>query len=311
MKNPNPDMLVYIAIADACAMAIEYVKSPELHSIREKCLEFTRYIPHPRHGSGKGRYTDDTEMSIANAKVLTSCAPPFTKLMFADAYVEEFIHGGRRKGYSRKFQSLLEEVSSGPELLSKLIPESAKNGAAMRSAPLGALNNIKDVLSTAKLQATVTHDTPEGIFSSRAVALMSHFALYEDQSLNRISDYCLDLLEKSELERFGYIFREKWYGTPVVRTGNISVGITTVHAVVDAITSPENSLMKILKKILHWGGDADSVAAIAWGIASARYQDEELPIFMRRDLELGNPSTGVKRLETIGTNLMGKYNLHP
>ncbi len=56
--------------------------------------------------------------------------------------------------------------------------------------------------------------------------------------------------------------------------------------------------MGIMRQTIEWGGDTDSVAAIAWGIASARYPDEKLPEFFDRDLE--NGTYGRDYLSTLG-----------
>jgi hypothetical protein len=135
---------------------------------------------------------------------------------------------------------------------------------------------------------------------------MSHFALYENAPLQYIRDYCLEYLPPGGLIQFGYIFQKPWPGDRVRETDELSVAIATVHAVVDLVAD-ETSLMAILAKTLQWGGDTDSVAAIAWGIASARYQNEVLPEFLLRDLEANHPSTAPPYLHSIGLQLMEKY----
>ena len=177
--------------------------------------------------------------------------------MFANEYVREFQRGGRRKGYSRGFQTILERVHTGAELLKELKPDSNKNGAAMRSVPFGVLPTVERVLEVATLQARITHDTPEGRFSARAVALMSHAVLYEDMVfLPDLGEYCKQHLPPEDVRRFGYVFSERWPETPVRSYTGASVAITTVHAVVDVLAR-ENSLMGILKRIIKWGGDTD------------------------------------------------------
>lgn len=307
MRFANPNLLTYIGMADACAVAAEYLRPEEIPPVLEECLRFENYIPHPRYELGKGRYTDDTEMSVANARVLIRNDPQFSPLMFADEYVREFERGGRRKGYAAGFQNFLEkEASSGETFLKRICPASCKNGAAMRSAPIGVLPDVKTVLSAAETQAKITHDTPDGIFSARAVALMAHYALYESGPLGELPEYCLANLPDEDRERFGFVFTTRWPGTPVTKTGPCSVAVTTVNAVLDLVAY-QPSLMAILRQTLLWGGDTDSVAAIAWGIASSRYQDETLPAFMRRDLEADHPETNARYLENIGMVLMEKY----
>ncbi len=78
----------------------------------------------------------------------------------------------------------------------------------------------------------------------------------------------------------------------------------TAHAVHTLLTT-NNSLMDIMRQVIEWGGDTDSVAAIAWGIASARHQDEVLPDFFEHDLEIGRPY-GKIYLEEMGTRLMAR-----
>ena len=191
MRYSNPNMLVYIAMADAYAAAVEFIKLPKRNALRDEALTFQRYLAHPTYGLRPGTYTDDTEMSAANAQVLVHQNEPFTALMFAEEYVSEFERGGRRDGYSRWFQATLERVRTGKELIAVLRPAtSTNNGAAMRAVPFGVLPTVRRVLEVATLQAGITHDSPEGRFSARAVALMSHAALYEDVPLLGLGDYC-------------------------------------------------------------------------------------------------------------------------
>ena len=306
MKNPNPDILLYIAIADAYAAAAEYVRGPGADQAIRDCLAFKGYVGHPTHdGIVPGRYTDDAEMSIANAKVLLMPGRP-TALSFANAYVDEFIFGGRRVGYAGRFHDFLLGATDGADFLRRIQSRSDKNGAAMRSAVLGVLPSVAEVLDIASLQARITHDTPEGIFSSQAVALMSHYALYEDGPLRNIGAYCLAHLPPEYAHRFGYVFSHRWTRGSVRSYDDASVAITTVHAVADLVMH-QSSLMGMLAQTIRWGGDTDSVAAIAWGIASARYRDERLPVFMTTSLEPGSPRTGVPYLCGIGTVLMHRY----
>ena len=305
MRFRNDKLLMYIGMADAYGMATEYIKFPRDNDVRAQSLRLLGYVKHPTHQDHPGLYTDDTEMSAANAHVLIESDAPYTKLQFANAYYAEFVRGGKRKGYSRNFQALLEEVSSGPELLERLRPDSDKNGAAMRSMPLGVIPDVAQLLDVATLQATITHNTPVGRFSARAVALMSHYALYEEGPLSEIGLYCERHLPAEDRE-FLKIFSRPWPGSQVVAGPNGPIGLTSVWSVAHLV-SHERSLKNMLLKAIRWGGDVDSTAAIAWGIASARYQEEALPDFFTRDLERGDPRTGAGYLVELGTHLMNKY----
>lgn len=299
MKNPNPNMLLRIAQADAYCAATEYLKFPRDNAIRDEALRFEKYGRHPTHTLGVGQYTDDTQMSIAVTEVLLS-GRPFIREKFADAFVRCFKRD-ERKGYSRNFQNFLENVNSGDEFLTKINPSSDKNGAAMRAVPIGVLPNVDEVLQVAELQAKLTHDTSDGILSAQAVALMSYYALYNDDSFVGIQDY-LD----SELPKFIDVAnRIEWKpGRPV--TGP-RVGMKTAMAIADLLagTSNKKNLLCILEKIIKWGGDTDSVAAIAWGIASTR-MTEKIPDFLETDLE-PNGKFGTSYLKELGLKLMTTY----
>ncbi|HBK34502.1 MAG: ADP-ribosylation/Crystallin J1 [Candidatus Uhrbacteria bacterium GW2011_GWE2_40_58] len=306
MKYPHPRMLVYIAMADAYALAVEYVDPKAFPDLFHQASLFQEYLSHPVLHQEPGIYSDDTEMSVANAQVLIEYQAPFTPLMFANAYVRQFRLGGQRKGYARHFQAFLEKTQSGQEFLNMINSHSDKNGAAMRSVPLGVLPSVKSVLNASAMQVLLTHATPAGIFSAQCVALMSHFALYEDASFSRLHEYLMAHLP--EQEKWIQKMQEPWSGPVINRKdhGGEGVGINTVHAVYHLLVRG-HSLMDIMKTLILFGGDTDSVAAIAWGIASVRMKQERLPSFLETYLEPGNPGVGKDYLQLIGTKLMAKY----
>lgn len=303
--NFNTDMLLFICMGDAYALSAEYLKPNEYLDHIESIKKFTQYHQHPKHLQIPGVYSDDGEQSCAIANVLINHDYPFTKQQFANSFVEEFIRGGKRQGYSRAFQAIINECETGDDLLAKIIPSSEKNGACMRAVPLGVISNINDMLDTAILQASVTHNTPKAILSAKVVALMSHFSLYSNDSFSRMGEFCIEFLESEERDNYSYIFKTPWQGR-VIGTDVLPVSITTVHAVHYLLTN-YNSLIDIMSAIIDFGGDTDSVAAIAWGVASARYKYENIPLFMRSDLEAGNFNTGETHLMSLGSKLMLKY----
>lgn len=289
MRHPNPDMLLYVAMGDAYAAATEYIKLPEHEDLRARALRFERYLAHPSHGLRPGQYTDDTQMSIAVAEVLLGS--DLTREAFAAAFVRAF-HRDRRPGYARGFQSFLERTTSGAEFLANIRPDSDKNGAAMRAVPIGVLPTPERVREVAQTQARITHDTEGGVLSAAMVALMSHYALYEDGPLLGLPAYISHHLGLSENDLY-------WDGDPVTGPG---VGMATAVAVLTLLCE-QRSLLDILRTAIEWGGDTDSVASIAWGIASARMR-EPLPPFFVGGLEPGSPF-GVPYLRRLGAELAG------
>lgn len=292
MLNPNPLMMLRIAQGDAYCAATEYIKFPRDKRVYEEALKFKKYLRHPTHLTLRpGTYTDDTQMSIAVAEVLLNGNHVNTQ-DYANAFVECFKRD-EREGYARGFQKFLESVSSGEEFLEKIRPDSDKNGAAMRSVPIGILEDIDDVWDVAEVQAKVTHNTLGGMLSSIAVALMAHYAMYVEDPLEE--KYIMPWLKSIIPE-----FTDQYKGNPG-RVKGLGVGLKTANAVLYLITSQKN-LLGILKETIINGGDTDSVAAIAMGIASARMDGKELPSFLEDNLE--NGKYGRDYLKKLGQQLM-------
>lgn len=301
MKNPNPNMLLRIAQADAYCTATEYIDPVKYKDIYDEAKQFKGFIKHPKYTMGAGRYTDDTQMSIAVAEQLLS-GDEISKLSFADHFMRAFLRD-KRDAYSRGFQKLLEECSNGQELLGKITPTSTRNGAAMRSIPLGVISDVSVLLDVARLQASVTHDTLDGIISSQSIAFLSWWALHTDASFDIA---CKKLV--GACPKFRQIYEEPWQGRvkDMRRDGGFDVGLNTVWAVT-TLLKEQKTLMGILDQVIDWGGDTDSVAAIAWGIASTRMRDQ-VPEFMELDLE-AESRYGVQFLKELGSRLMEKYDI--
>lgn len=295
MKYANPDMLVRIAQGDAYGMSCEYVKMPEHSATYEKAHQFLRYVGHPVLLHRPGWYTDDTQMSVAVAECLIE--RDLTEASFADHFVHCFKRDWR-DGYARHFQAFLESVSDGADFRRRIKPDSDKNGACMRAVPIGVLADPKEVIEVASRQAALTHNTPGGVFSAVAVALMSHFALHVDEPMSSLPEW-LRRQTPNQLPR--------WDGSRVKDPGTggtyDGVGMATARAVM-TLVSERHSLIDIARTALVWGGDTDSVLAVAWGIASARMRGP-LPEFFERDLE--NGQYGRDFLRQLGTRLMEEY----
>lgn len=330
IAHPCPELLLRVACFDAYAAAFEFVvrtdQSPkEQAEAREMVRSFGGMHPafgyqqNPRHLEAKAScYTDDTERAIGNARALLEYSPHLTRSTFAAIYVDEFNRSGRRKGYARGFQVLLESVKTGGELLAKIRSRSCKNGAMMGAGVLGVLPTIEEVLEAAAIQASVTHNTRCGIFTARVAALATHFALYRCDPLDGLRAF---LLEHGEVlwaqhdneEDCGHtpFFRtsltEPWVSKIVSHSETYPLGLATVQATLTRVSRMEG-LTEAMSRCLEMGGDTDSVAAVLASILAPRCRAEKLPDFLERDLEFCDPWTGTPpRLLQLGGALMRKY----
>jgi ADP-ribosylglycohydrolase len=240
-------MLVELAIGDAYGAGFEYVRASTVRAHND----LSGYHAHPRHGIAPGSYTDDTQMSIAIAEALVDGAD-WTPLTLANRFVEAFKRDPR-EGYASGFHAFLESVDNGEQFLAQIRPDSAKSGAAMRAGPLGVLPDLDDVLDRARVQAAITHDTPEGIAAACAAALMTHYFLYRHGPRSDLGDFLAAHV-------FGN-WASPWYG-PVGAPGWMSVR-AAVTAVRDA-----KSMSDLLRRCVALTGDVDTVATIALAAGS-------------------------------------------
>lgn len=258
-------MLLEGAIGDAYGAGFEFAE----RAIIEQENDLTHYRPHPLFSNVFKKYTDDTQMSIAIIELLLENRA-WTTQNLADKFVTVFKRDVRQ-GYARRFYQLMNEVQSGKELLKRIITKSERNGAAMRAYPIGILDNETEILEKTAIQASVTHQTDRAIISAQAIALTSHFFIYNKGNKSNLLEYLADCQKKE--------WKGNWQGK--VRID----GIETVEAVLTVLLE-EKSLTSILKKSIDFGGDVDTVASLGLAIASqSKAYQQNLPQWLFDDLE--------------------------
>lgn len=135
------------------------------------------------------------------------------------------------------------------------------NGAAMRVSPVGwAFGTLGETLEAAAASAAVTHDHPEGIRGAQATAAAVFLArTTRDKATIRDairSRFGYDLDRSVDTIRPDYEFDETCQGTVP----------EAIIAFLDA-----SDFEDTLRNAISLGGDADTLAAIAGGIAHAYY----------------------------------------
>jgi len=279
-------MLTEIAIADAYGAGFEFCSEDKI--ILQNNLDL--YSKHELYDI-LGKYTDDTQMSIAIAEFILS-GQEWNKENIASKFIECFKRDVRL-GYSEGFFNLLSKVESSKELLELIIPTSERNGAAMRSVPIGFLKNKEDVIALAKLQAQVTHDSLIGIQSSCAVALAAHFGTHQKGSIRDLESF----LESEQYGNWDYNWKDR-------------VSLNAYDTVSAALTCllKHSSLSELLKSCINLGGDTDSVAAIAIGLATCFIEyKKDLPIQLYNNLN--EDKYGIPFLLDLESKFLKKCNL--
>lgn len=278
-------MLCEIAIADAYGAGFEFAES----DIIAKYNNLNGYVPHQLYGM-LGNYTDDTQMSLALAELLVADSE-WTAQNIADKFVKCFKRDPRQ-GYSKGFYALLQQVENGKQLLAAIRSNSTRNGAAMRSVPLGILADKQQLLAYAKQQAIITHNTPTGIASSSAVALAAHFGLYQLGELDQLPAFL-------NSEGFGD-WEYNWQNPVTVEAHD------TVSAALSCVLRQDN-LADLLHNCIELSGDTDSVAAIAVGIASC-FGDYTKNLPDELHTSLNEKKYGLHYLIELDNKLLAKVN---
>ena len=193
------------------------------------------------------RFTDDTVLTVAIAEAILSQRP----------YLESVRKIGRRHpnaGYGGMFINWLFSPDPRPY-------NSWGNGAAMRVSPVGfAFASEDEVLRQAEATASITHNHPESIKGAQATALAIFLARTErDQGRLKsrlMASFAYDLDRNLDEIRPTYSFDVSCQGTVPEAIIAVLGSISYEDAVRDAVSL---------------GGDSDTLACIAGGIAEALY----------------------------------------
>jgi ADP-ribosylglycohydrolase len=197
--------------------------------------------------SAGSRFTDDTVMTVATADALINERP------FREAY-QDWFHRYPNVGYGARFYQWAKARETEPY-------GSFGNGSAMRVSPVGFYcRSLDDVLKKAAQTAAVSHSHPEGIKGAQAVAAVIFLARAGAQ--------------KDEIK----VYVEKTFAYDVSMTlesviPKYTFGITCQGSVPYAILAflESSGFEDALRLAVSFGGDSDTIACMAGGMAEAFY----------------------------------------
>lgn len=193
------------------------------------------------------RFTDDTVCTIALADVLLHGGDYAEKL-------QEYCRRYPDAGYGGHFRQWIHSYPPEPY-------GSFGNGSAMRVVPIGlAFSLEKDVLDWAERSAVVTHNHPEGIKGAQATALAVFMAANNADKMT---------IKKEIASRFKYDLDRR---LDDIRPG-YKFDVTCQGSVPESILAflESESYEDSVRLAISLGGDADTQACIAGGIAQAFY----------------------------------------
>ena len=210
----------------------------EFHSTKR--MDFKLFTDH-------SRFTDDTVCSIAIADALINGNDFVGKLKYWCRKYPKVSYGGHFNWWFRQ---------DAPQPYN-----SWGNGSAMRVSAVGAFAKSTDeTLVLAEQSAVVSHNHPEGIKGAQATALAINLAL----------EGCAKGEIKAQIEtRFGYDLSRKYVDIQPRYSFDVSCQGSVPEAIIAFLESTDYE--SAIRMAVAYGGDADTQAAIAGGIAAAYY----------------------------------------
>ncbi|MCH7794555.1 MAG: ADP-ribosylglycohydrolase family protein [Proteobacteria bacterium] len=193
------------------------------------------------------RFTDDTVLSVAVADCLLNQGD------FAQT-LRAYTRAHPRRGYGAMFRRWA---------LSDDLPAygSWGNGSAMRVGPVGfAARHEDEALALAARSSAVSHDHPDAVAGAQAVALAIYLAR---QGRDRAA------IRAGIAARFGYDLTESVAQIRARYTFDVSAAGTVPPALICALEAED--FEDALRNAVSIGGDTDTVACIAGGLAEALF----------------------------------------
>jgi ADP-ribosylglycohydrolase len=194
------------------------------------------------------RFTDDSVLTVAVAHAILEGAGYGDSIRF---FAKRYPHAG----YGGTFRRWMWLPDPKPY-------NSFGNGAAMRVSPVGfAFDSVKTVLEEAGRSAEVSHNHPEGIKGAQAAALAIFLARQGEDR---------EAIRREIARRFGYDLDRSLdmirpdYGFDISCQGSVPESIIAFLE--------SDSYEDAIKNAISLGGDADTMACIAGGIAQAYYR---------------------------------------
>ncbi|MBD3922941.1 ADP-ribosylglycohydrolase family protein [Paenibacillus sp. PR3] len=220
------------------------------------------------------RFTDDTVLTVAVADAVLSRNKQKNRLadylaskqLYASRY-RQYYHWFPDAGYGQKFEEWAKNRSSKPY-------RSYGNGSAMRVSPIGfASQTLEEALAESRRSAIVTHNHRHGIKGAQAVAAAIFLARH-GESKAEIKDYIQ--------RKFKYNLEQSLDEIRPTYTFDPSCQGSVPQAIIAFLES--DHFEDAIRKAISIGGDSDTIACIAGGIAHAFYK--EIPSEMASDVML-------------------------
>jgi ADP-ribosylglycohydrolase len=191
------------------------------------------------------RFTDDTVLTVAVAESI------LLESDLVDA-LHDYFHRYPQAGYGGSFIGWAAQRRREPY-------NSWGNGSAMRVSPVGfAFDTLASVMQHAEHTAAVTHDHPEGIRGAQATAVAIFLARNGNDK---------PAIKQHIEQTFGYDLSEPLDAIRETYTFDVSCQGSVPQSIIAFLEATD--FEDAIRNAISLGGDADTMACIAGGIAEA------------------------------------------
>jgi poly(ADP-ribose) glycohydrolase ARH3 len=262
-----------------------------------------------------GRYTDDTQMTIAVAEWLLE-DPSWDPASLARKLVESY---DPSRGYGRGTTNVIRRLRNGESFetaADSVFPRgSFGNGAALRVGPCALLlHHDRDRLDRlVETSAIVTHSHPLGV--AGAVAQARAIALALETRNEALDPIAFAVAVRSTLPSVEFrrklraveecLERGATPDTVRARLGTNSTALGSVGTALFAFLAHAASFEEALVYAVNLGGDTDSIGAMTGALAGARLGASAIPERWRRALEEGEK--GASYVEELAERLLERH----
>ena len=207
-------------------------------------------------------FTDDSVMSFAVAKALLTCDDLAALPALTVQYMRDFGKRYPYRGYGGHFAGWLRAADPKPY-------DSYGNGAAMRISAVGFLcDSEAELKARSRAVTAVTHGHPEGLKGAEATAMAIFWArsgLRKQEIFDRLAAAYYPELKTKELTYDYMVQNYSWnYGM-----GSVTCQSSVPQALACFYVS--TGFEDAIRTAVSIGGDSDTIAAMAGGIAEAYY----------------------------------------
>lgn len=253
------------------AVAGDIIGSPyEFHNIKTK--DFPLFCE-------QSHFTDDTILTCATAEwLLTGNNPSDVFRKWGNLYINRTYENNKIHAFGKVFLTWL---NTGQAYQAKT------NGCVMRISPIGLMiTDLKTALAKAEQLTNMTHNHPESLLATRAyIETMYMLKIKTDVSV----------IKKQIFQKYGYNLYQKIDDIrPHYNKFYCSCKMSVPQAIICALNA--TSYEDAVRNAVSLGGDSDTLACMAGGLAEIRFG---VPEYVKNQV--------LKRLDTSMKTLMENF----